>query len=143
MLQSVDLKFTAWQHLWLNTDLASLNITKKCLFWNIDQIYSALESNCKCAVHIFTCYSPLLYLITPCCLLLLLLIINKLCEYPCGSNCCFFAWFSECRCWLTSERCWYWWYRYTTVSYRSPEMVDLYSGKAITTKADIWVIILN
>ena len=30
-------------------------------------------------------------------------------------------------------------YRYTTVSYRSPEMVDLYSGKMITTKADIWV----
>lgn len=29
--------------------------------------------------------------------------------------------------------------RYTTVSYRSPEMVDLYGGKAITTKADIWV----
>jgi len=30
--------------------------------------------------------------------------------------------------------------RYTTVSYRSPEMVDLYSGKTVTTKADIWVI---
>lgn len=30
-------------------------------------------------------------------------------------------------------------FRYTTVSYRSPEMVDLYSGKTITTKADIWV----
>lgn len=29
--------------------------------------------------------------------------------------------------------------RYTTLSYRSPEMVDLYSGKVITTKADIWV----
>lgn len=30
--------------------------------------------------------------------------------------------------------------KYTTLSYRSPEMVDLYSGKPITTKADIWVI---
>ena len=30
-------------------------------------------------------------------------------------------------------------FRYTTVSYRSPEMVDLYSGRTITTKADIWV----
>lgn len=29
--------------------------------------------------------------------------------------------------------------RYTTVSYRSPEMVDLYGGKPITVKADIWV----
>ena len=29
--------------------------------------------------------------------------------------------------------------RYTTVSYRSPEMINLYAGKAITTKADIWV----
>ncbi|XP_023236354.1 AP2-associated protein kinase 1-like isoform X2 [Centruroides sculpturatus] len=29
--------------------------------------------------------------------------------------------------------------RYTTISYRSPEMVDLYSGHPITTKADIWV----
>ena len=29
--------------------------------------------------------------------------------------------------------------RYTTVAYRAPEMVDLYSGKTITTKADIWV----
>ena len=27
------------------------------------------------------------------------------------------------------------------MSYRSPEMVDLYSGKTISTKADIWVII--
>ncbi|XP_049819668.1 AP2-associated protein kinase 1 isoform X2 [Aethina tumida] len=30
--------------------------------------------------------------------------------------------------------------RYTTLSYRSPEMVDLYSGKVITTKADIWAL---
>lgn len=29
--------------------------------------------------------------------------------------------------------------KYTTLSYRSPEMVDLYPGKPITTKADIWV----
>lgn len=29
--------------------------------------------------------------------------------------------------------------RYTTLSYRSPEMVDMYCGKPITTKADIWV----
>jgi len=29
--------------------------------------------------------------------------------------------------------------KYTTLAYRSPEMVDLYSGKSITTKADIWV----
>jgi hypothetical protein len=29
--------------------------------------------------------------------------------------------------------------RYTTVSYRSPEMIDLYSNKPITTKSDIWV----
>lgn len=29
--------------------------------------------------------------------------------------------------------------RYTTLSYRSPEMVDMYSGKLISTKADIWV----
>ena len=33
--------------------------------------------------------------------------------------------------------------RYTTVSYRSPEMVDLYSSKTITTKADIWVIVAS
>lgn len=31
----------------------------------------------------------------------------------------------------------YW--RYTTLSYRSPEMVNLYDGVPITTKADIWV----
>lgn len=31
--------------------------------------------------------------------------------------------------------------KYTTLSYRAPEMVDVYSGRAITTKADIWVII--
>ncbi|CAH1794694.1 unnamed protein product [Owenia fusiformis] len=30
--------------------------------------------------------------------------------------------------------------KYTTVSYRAPEMVDLYSGKTITTKADIWAL---
>lgn len=30
--------------------------------------------------------------------------------------------------------------RYTTLSYRSPEMVDMYSGKPITTKADIWAL---
>lgn len=29
--------------------------------------------------------------------------------------------------------------RFTTLSYRAPEMVDLYSGHAITTKVDIWV----
>lgn len=29
--------------------------------------------------------------------------------------------------------------KYTTLSYRAPEMVDMYSGQAITTKADIWV----
>lgn len=30
--------------------------------------------------------------------------------------------------------------KYTTLSYRSPEMVDLYSGKAISTKSDIWAM---
>ncbi|RUS71634.1 hypothetical protein EGW08_020604, partial [Elysia chlorotica] len=30
--------------------------------------------------------------------------------------------------------------RYTTLSYRAPEMVDLYSGTAITTKSDIWAL---
>jgi len=30
--------------------------------------------------------------------------------------------------------------KYTTLSYRAPEMVDLYSGKPITTKADIWAL---
>lgn len=30
-------------------------------------------------------------------------------------------------------------HRYTTLSYRAPEMINLYAGKAITTKADIWV----
>uniref|UniRef100_A0A3B4WBN2 BMP2 inducible kinase n=1 Tax=Seriola lalandi dorsalis TaxID=1841481 RepID=A0A3B4WBN2_SERLL len=29
--------------------------------------------------------------------------------------------------------------KYTTLSYRAPEMINLYAGKAITTKADIWV----
>lgn len=29
--------------------------------------------------------------------------------------------------------------KYTTLSYRAPEMVDMYCGKSITTKADIWV----
>lgn len=31
--------------------------------------------------------------------------------------------------------------KYTTLSYRAPEMVDIYSGKPITVKSDIWVII--
>lgn len=30
--------------------------------------------------------------------------------------------------------------KYTTLSYRAPEMVDLYNGKPITTKADIWAM---
>uniref|UniRef100_UPI0037E7052E BMP-2-inducible protein kinase isoform X2 n=1 Tax=Semicossyphus pulcher TaxID=241346 RepID=UPI0037E7052E len=30
--------------------------------------------------------------------------------------------------------------KYTTLSYRSPEMINLYAGKAITTKADIWAL---
>ncbi|XP_067673227.1 AP2-associated protein kinase 1-like [Haliotis asinina] len=30
--------------------------------------------------------------------------------------------------------------KYTTLSYRAPEMVDLYGGKPITTKADIWAL---
>ena len=30
--------------------------------------------------------------------------------------------------------------RYTTLSYRSPEMVDLYSNKPITTKSDVWAL---
>lgn len=30
--------------------------------------------------------------------------------------------------------------KYTTLSYRAPEMVDLYAGKNITTKADIWAL---
>ncbi|KAL3875356.1 hypothetical protein ACJMK2_033313 [Sinanodonta woodiana] len=30
--------------------------------------------------------------------------------------------------------------KYTTLSYRAPEMIDLYSGKSITTKADIWAM---
>ena len=29
--------------------------------------------------------------------------------------------------------------RYTTLSYRSPEMIDLYSEKPLTAKLDIWV----
>ena len=29
--------------------------------------------------------------------------------------------------------------RYTTLSYRSPEMIDLYSEKPLTSKLDIWV----
>ena len=29
--------------------------------------------------------------------------------------------------------------RFTTLAYRAPEMVSLYSGKTITTKADVWV----
>lgn len=31
--------------------------------------------------------------------------------------------------------------KYTTLAYRSPEMVDMYCGKPISTKADIWVMI--
>ncbi|KAJ1521098.1 hypothetical protein ONE63_002800 [Megalurothrips usitatus] len=31
-------------------------------------------------------------------------------------------------------------HKYTTLSYRAPEMVDLYSGQAIGTKADIWAL---
>ncbi|XP_055518198.1 AP2-associated protein kinase 1 isoform X9 [Leucoraja erinacea] len=30
--------------------------------------------------------------------------------------------------------------KYTTLSYRAPEMVNLYCGKAITTKADVWAL---
>ncbi|XP_037685998.1 LOW QUALITY PROTEIN: BMP-2-inducible protein kinase [Choloepus didactylus] len=30
--------------------------------------------------------------------------------------------------------------KYTTLSYRSPEMINLYGGKPITTKADIWAL---
>ncbi|KAF6207993.1 hypothetical protein GE061_016442 [Apolygus lucorum] len=30
--------------------------------------------------------------------------------------------------------------KYTTLSYRAPEMVDVYSGKPITTKSDIWAL---
>lgn len=30
--------------------------------------------------------------------------------------------------------------KYTTLSYRSPEMVDLYSGKCISTKSDVWAL---
>ncbi|XP_030622191.1 BMP-2-inducible protein kinase [Chanos chanos] len=30
--------------------------------------------------------------------------------------------------------------KYTTLSYRAPEMVNLHEGKAITTKADIWAL---
>ncbi|KAJ8669665.1 hypothetical protein QAD02_000924 [Eretmocerus hayati] len=30
--------------------------------------------------------------------------------------------------------------KYTTLSYRAPEMVDMYCGKQITTKADIWAL---
>ncbi|XP_037048645.1 serine/threonine-protein kinase sel-5-like isoform X1 [Bradysia coprophila] len=30
--------------------------------------------------------------------------------------------------------------KYTTLSYRAPEMVDLYAGKNITTKADVWAL---
>ncbi|KAL5018506.1 hypothetical protein ScPMuIL_004228 [Solemya velum] len=30
--------------------------------------------------------------------------------------------------------------KYTTLSYRAPEMIDLYGGKPITTKADIWAL---
>jgi len=30
--------------------------------------------------------------------------------------------------------------KYTTLSYRSPEMIDLYSGKPLTSKSDIWAL---
>ncbi|XP_037088378.1 AP2-associated protein kinase 1-like [Pollicipes pollicipes] len=30
--------------------------------------------------------------------------------------------------------------KYTTLSYRSPEMVDLYSGASITTSSDVWAL---
>lgn len=30
--------------------------------------------------------------------------------------------------------------KYTTLAYRAPEMVELYSGRLITTKADIWAL---
>ncbi|GFT97321.1 AP2-associated protein kinase 1 [Nephila pilipes] len=30
--------------------------------------------------------------------------------------------------------------KYTTLSYRAPEMIDLYCGKTITTKVDIWAL---
>ncbi|CAL1287270.1 unnamed protein product [Larinioides sclopetarius] len=30
--------------------------------------------------------------------------------------------------------------KYTTLSYRAPEMIDLYCGKSITTKVDIWAL---
>ncbi|XP_075154137.1 numb-associated kinase isoform X2 [Haematobia irritans] len=30
--------------------------------------------------------------------------------------------------------------KYTTLSYRAPEMIDLFSGRNITTKADIWAL---
>ncbi|XP_051958714.1 BMP-2-inducible protein kinase-like isoform X3 [Xyrauchen texanus] len=30
--------------------------------------------------------------------------------------------------------------KYTTLSYRAPEMINLYQGEAITTKADIWAL---
>lgn len=33
--------------------------------------------------------------------------------------------------------------KYTTLSYRAPEMVDMYCGKPITTKADIWVLYIS
>ena len=33
-------------------------------------------------------------------------------------------------------------HKYTTLSYRAPEMVDLYSGQSIGTKADIWVSVI-
>ena len=33
--------------------------------------------------------------------------------------------------------------KYTTLSYRSPEMIDLYSGQPLTSKLDIWVTKIN
>lgn len=48
--------------------------------------------------------------------------------------CCLITWTLTCH-WLLLVVS----HRYTTLSYRSPEMINLYAGKAITTKADIWV----
>ena len=33
--------------------------------------------------------------------------------------------------------------KYTTLSYRSPEMVELYSGTPLTSKLDIWVSLID
>jgi len=58
-----------------------------------------------------------------------------------SSNICVLEVFSD----LLWQHCFYdiigqsFLFRYTTLSYRSPEMIDLYGGKTISTKADIWV----